>query len=89
MARLVKRPTSGHDLTVRGFEPSVSVEPAWDSVSLPVSVPLPCSCSRSARALGLPLPCLCLLALSQIKSKQKKKSRALLIEPAGHPLKHF
>ena len=42
MARAVKRPTldfgSGHNLTVRGFEPRVglcadSVEPAWDSAS--------------------------------------------------------
>ena len=38
--------SSGHDLTVRGFKPSVrlcidSVEPAWDSLSLP----LPCSLS--------------------------------------------
>ena len=45
----VKRPTldfsSGYDLTVGGFEPLTglcadSVEPAWDSLSLPL--PLPC-----------------------------------------------
>ena len=43
---------SGHDLTVCEFEPwaglhAGSVEPAWDSVSLPrslsLSLPLPCS----------------------------------------------
>ena len=45
MAQLVKRPTlgfsSGHDLTVHEFEPRTglcadSVEPAWDSLSLPL-----------------------------------------------------
>ena len=35
---------SGHDLTVRGFEPHISLrtdseEPAWDSFSLPLSTP--------------------------------------------------
>ena len=46
MAQPIKRPTlgSGHDLTVRGFEPQVkphvvlradSAEPAWDPLSLP------------------------------------------------------
>ena len=52
MAQWFKRPTlglsSGHDLTVREFEPYVrlcadSVEPAWDFLSL--SPPLPCSLS--------------------------------------------
>ena len=46
MTQSVKRPTldfgSGHDLTVGDVEPGVgpctdSVEPAWDSVSLPLS----------------------------------------------------
>ena len=47
-AQSAKRPTlgfvSGHDLTVRGFEPRVglcadSVEPAWDSLSPSLSAP--------------------------------------------------
>ena len=47
MSQLVKRLTlgfgSGHDLTVCGFEPRVglcagSVEPAWDSLSPPLSL---------------------------------------------------
>ena len=46
LAQLVKRPTldfgSGHDLTVREFEPRVGLcadntEPAWDSQSLSVN----------------------------------------------------
>ena len=50
VAQSVKRPTldfsSGHDLTVRGFEPCLrlcadSVEPAGDSLSLSLSLPLP------------------------------------------------
>ena len=56
VARSVKRLSlgfgSGHDLTVREFEPGVrlcddSAEPAWDSLSLPLSLPLPYSCSLS------------------------------------------
>ena len=31
---------SGHDLTVHGFEPHVSMEPAWDSLSPSLSAPL-------------------------------------------------
>ena len=55
-AQSVKRLTlnfgSGHDLTVCGFEPRVglcadSVEPAWDSLSLPFSLPLLLSLSLS------------------------------------------
>ena len=51
MAQSAKCPTldfgSGHDLTVREIEPRVelctdSAEPAWDSLSLPLSLPLPC-----------------------------------------------
>ena len=66
MARSVKSPTldfgSGHDLTVREFEPHVglgadSTEPASDSLCLPLSLPL----SR-----------LCSLSLSQNKLKKKK-----------------
>ena len=47
-AQSVKRPTfdfgSGHDITVRELEPhvglhAVRVEPAWDSLSLPLSGP--------------------------------------------------
>ena len=42
MAQPVKRLTldlgSGHDLAVCGIEPRVSVEPAWDSHSLPLSL---------------------------------------------------
>ena len=50
MAQSVKHLTldfgSGHDLTVRGFKPHTgllagSVEPTWDSLSLPFSLPLP------------------------------------------------
>ena len=46
----------GHDLEVREIEPCVgfptdSVEPAWDSLSLPLSLslslPLPCSLSQN------------------------------------------
>ena len=45
MAQSVKRPSlglgSGHDLTVHEFEPRIglcadSVDPAWDSLSLPL-----------------------------------------------------
>ena len=52
VAQPVKHPTldfgSGHDLRVRGFEPSVglcadSVEPAWDSLPLPAPPLLMCS----------------------------------------------
>ena len=48
VARSVKCPTldfgSGHDLIVRGFEPhiglcAVSAEPAWNSISPPLSAP--------------------------------------------------
>ena len=43
---------SGHDLTVREFEPraglaAVSVEPAWESLSPSLSLPLPCSFALS------------------------------------------
>ena len=43
---------SGHDLTVCGFEPQVrlcadSVEPAWDSLFLPLSAPTPLALSLS------------------------------------------
>ena len=46
LAQLVRRPTlgcgSGHDLTVHEFKPRIrlcadSAEPAWDSLSLPLS----------------------------------------------------
>ena len=42
--------SSGHDLTVRGIKPHVrlctdSAEPAWNSLSLLLSLPLPHSCS--------------------------------------------
>ena len=53
VSQSVKRLTldfgSGHDLIVCEFEPSigVSVEPAWDSLSLPLSLPLPNSCMFS------------------------------------------
>ena len=56
MAQLVKCATldfsSGHDLTFGEFKPRVglcsdSVEPAWDSVSLSLSLPLPCLLSIS------------------------------------------
>ena len=44
--------SSGHDLTVSEFEPHVGLcadrsEPAWDSLSLPLSLPLPRSLSLS------------------------------------------
>ena len=40
--------SSGHDLMVCEFEPCIglhadSMEPAWDSLSHPLSLPLPCS----------------------------------------------
>ena len=56
MVQLVKRPTldfgSGHDLTVRGVEPRIrlftdSGEPAWDSLSLLLSLSLPNSLSQN------------------------------------------
>ena len=56
MAQSVKHLTlgfsSGHDLTVREFKPHIrlhsdSMEPAWDSLSLPLSLPLPRSCTLS------------------------------------------
>ena len=61
MAQLVKRLTldfsSGHDLMVCEIEPPIgadSVEPAWDSLSLRLSLPFPCSRVRvCARALSL------------------------------------
>ena len=53
----VRHPTlgfgTGHDLTVYGFvglspaSSSVSLEPVWDFLSLPLSLPLPYSLSRS------------------------------------------
>ena len=55
-AESVRHPTldlgSGHDLTIGEFKPQVrlctdSAEPAWDSLSLPLSLPLPCSQSLS------------------------------------------
>ena len=56
---------SGHDLMVRGIEPHVrlcadSVEPAWDSLSLPVSLTLSHLCAHAcahalSRALSLSL----------------------------------
>ena len=57
MAQLVKQPalgfSSGHDLTVRGFEPQVGlhaedVGPAWDSLS-------PSLCAHSLLVLSLSL----------------------------------
>ena len=56
MAQSVKRPApgfgSGHDLTVREFEPCIglcpgSAEPAWDSLSLSFSAPPALSLSLS------------------------------------------
>ena len=55
VAQSFKHPTldfsSGHDFEVHDIEPSVglltySTEPAWDSLSLPLSLPLPCSYAR-------------------------------------------
>ena len=55
MAQSAECPTlgfgSGRDVTVCGLEPRVglctdSLEPAWDSLPLPLSRPLPCSCFR-------------------------------------------
>ena len=56
VAQSVKRPTphlgSGHDLTVREFDPCIglcahSIESAWDSVSLAFSAPPALTCSLS------------------------------------------
>ena len=56
MAQLVKRPSldfgSCHDLAVCEFKPCIglytdSAEPAWDSLSLPLSLPLPHSLTLS------------------------------------------
>ena len=55
MAQSVKHPAlgfvSGPDFTVRGIEPHIglcadSVELAWDSLSLPLSLSFPCSLSK-------------------------------------------
>ena len=55
VAQSGKHPTLGfgsvHDLIITEFKPCVrlwagSVEPTWDSVSLPLSLPLPGSCSK-------------------------------------------
>ena len=55
-AQWVKYPTlgfcSGHDLTVPEFEPRMglctdSLEPAWDSLSLPLSLPFPLHLSQN------------------------------------------
>ena len=64
MAQSVKRPTlgfgSGHDLTVRGFEPRVglcadSMGPAWDPLSPPFSLPFPTHVYMLALSLSLSL----------------------------------
>ena len=56
MAQSVKHPTpdfgSGHDLTVREFEPHIglcadSAEPAWDSLSLPAPILLALTLSQN------------------------------------------
>ena len=56
VAQSVKRPTlgfgPGHDLTACEFEPCIGLgadgaEPAWDSLSLLLSLPLPCLLSLS------------------------------------------
>ena len=66
MAHSVKHPTlnlgSGHDLTVRGFEPHIGLcteggDPAWNSLSSLYSYP---TCARSLS-----------LSLSLIKLKNK------------------
>ena len=52
VAQLVKRPTldlgSGHDLTVREFEPcAVHAEPAWDPLSFSLGPALSLSLSQN------------------------------------------
>ena len=56
MPQLVKHLTlgfsSGPDLTIHEFEMDFgfcadSAEPAWDSLSFPLSLSLPCSCAHS------------------------------------------
>ena len=54
---------SGHDLTVREFEPRVrlgkdSLEPAWDSLSLSLC-PFPAHVVSLSLSLSLPVPYLC------------------------------
>ena len=83
MAQSVRRLTldlsSGHDLTVGGFEPHVglhsdSVEPGWGSLSLPLSLLLPCSYS------------LCLsfsLSLNSFKKKKKTRFTGDPVNPSG------
>ena len=62
MAQSVKRPTldfgSGHDLTVPEFGPRVglcadSAEPAWDALSLLLSLPLPHALALSFLTINL------------------------------------
>ena len=62
VAQSVKRVTlglgSGHDLTVHETEPRVglcadSVEPAWDSLSFPLSLPLPRALSLKINKLNI------------------------------------
>ena len=71
-AQLAKRPTlalgSGHDLAVHGFEPCAgfctdSAEPAWDSLSGPLSAPPP------------PTLALSLSQNKEVNFKKKRKKR--------------
>ena len=85
VAQLVKHPTlnfsSGHDLRVCGFEPRIglcadSAEPAWDSLSLPLSLPLPCLLSLSLKIHTLKKKrtyvCLSIYSLSALLESNKR-----------------
>ena len=80
MAQPVKSLTqdlgSGHDLTIREFEPHVwlctgSAEPAWDSLSLSLSLPLPAPPLLTLSSLSLSLK------TNKLKKKQLKKKEPL------------
>ena len=68
--------SSGHDLTVCEFEPHIglcadSAEPAWDSLSLPLSLPLP--------------PLICSVSLSQINKLKTINRGAWVAQSVKRP----
>ena len=84
VAQLIKHLTldfsSGHDLTVRGFEPHIgfcadSVEPAWDS--LPLSAP-----SLKQKKSTFPITYRCLTACGNIYRSGRLRSGPFLPAPA-------
>ena len=78
MAQLFEYPSldfgSGHDPRVMGSGSKLGMEPAWDSLSLPLSVPHPHS-STHLCSLSLSLS----VSQKQNKTKRKNKSSTLLL----------